>query len=80
MGGGATPVHSETSTAVRTHSWLNFRDFGTELIDLPLLLFPPDNAEKMKKHVVGAGNVAELLVRFAGPEGAVANGIDGLRC
>jgi transposase len=63
--GTTTPVQSETPTAVRT-------DLGAIFVSLELsrsiwlvTSLSPGNGEKMSKHVVDGGDVAELLDRFA---------------
>jgi transposase len=62
---GTTPVQSETPTAVRT-------DLGAIFVSLELsratwlvTSLSPGAGEKMSKHVVDGGNVAELLDRFS---------------
>lgn len=60
----ATSVQSKTPTAVRT-------DLGAIFVSLELsrstwliTSLSPGNGEKMSKHVVDGGNIAELLARF----------------
>lgn len=60
----ATSVQSKTPTAVRT-------DLGAIFVSLELsrstwliTSLSPGNGEKMSKHVVEGGNIAELLARF----------------
>lgn len=62
---GTTPVQAETPTAVRT-------DLGAIFVSLELsrstwlvTSLSPGNGERMSKHVVDGGDVAELLERFA---------------
>lgn len=60
-----TLVQSETLTAVRTDLGAIFVFLGLSRSTWLVTSLSPGNGEKMSKHEVDGGDVAELLDRFA---------------